>query len=344
MRKARAMIKYLGSKRRFLGRIVDVARAELPDATSALDLFSGSARVGHAFKGAGLRVLANDHNDYAHVLARCYVQADDDLRAPLTRLLAELSQVRPRAGWFTHTYCEEARFFQPKNGARIEAIRERIDGLGLDPLLRDVALVSLMEAADRVDSTVGVHMAYLKQWAPRAHKDLELRVPELLPRSPHGRGEAHGLDAEEAARTLRADIAYLDPPYNQHNYLRNYHLWETLVRWDEPETYGVAAKRIDCKTRPSAFNLKGQAQGALQRVLDAVQARLLIVSFNDEGFLDRPTLEGMLARRGAVRVVSMEARRYVGARIGIYNPRGQKVGSVGKLKNHELLYVVRCAP
>lgn len=336
------MIKYLGSKRRFLGHIVDVTRGELPQARSALDLFSGSARVGHALKAAGLRVVANDHNDYARTLARCYVAADDDLVAPATRLLKDLQDTPPRAGWFTHTYCEEARFFHPKNGARIEAIRERIQGMDLDPLLRDVALVSLMEAADRVDSTVGVHMAYLKQWAPRAHNDLELRVPALLPRSPHGRGEAWGLDAEEAARACAVDVAYLDPPYNQHNYLRNYHLWETLVRWDQPATYGVAAKRIDCKTRGSAFNLKGQARAALERVVDAVQARLLIVSFNDEGFLDRATLEAMLSRRGPVRVVSVPAKRYVGARIGIYNPQGEKVGAVGKLQNHELLYVVRC--
>ncbi len=336
------MIKYLGSKRRFLGRIVDVARAELPDATSALDLFSGSARVGHALKGAGLRVIANDHNEYARTLARCYIEADDDLVPAVTRVLAELRRTPPRAGWFTHTYCEQARFFHPKNGARIEAMRARIDELDVAPLVRDVALVSLMEAADRVDSTVGVHMAYLKAWAPRAHNDLELRVPALLPRSPHGRGAAHALDAEEAARALAADIAYLDPPYNQHSYLRNYHVWETLVRWDHPETYGVAAKRVDCKTRASAFNLKGQARAALERVVDAVRARVLIVSFNDEGYLDRETLERMLARRGPVRVETMAARRYVGARIGIYNPRGEKVGAVGKLKNHELLYVVRC--
>ncbi|MCC7069754.1 MAG: DNA adenine methylase [Deltaproteobacteria bacterium] len=337
------MIKYLGSKRRFLERIVDVARTELPEATSALDLFSGSARVGHAFKGAGLRVLANDHNEYARTLARCYVEADDDLVPAATRLIADLQRTPARAGWFTHTYCEQARFFHPKNGARVEAIRERIDRLDLAPLLRDVALVSLMEAADRVDSTVGVHMAYLKAWAPRAHNELELRVPKLLPRSPHGRSEAHGLDAEEAARTLAADVAYLDPPYNQHSYLRNYHVWETLVRWDQPATYGVAAKRVDCKTRASAFNLKRQASAALERVVDAVRARVLIVSFNDEGFLDRATIEDMLSRRGPVRVCAMEARRYVGARIGIYNPRGEKVGAVGKLKNHELLYVVRCA-
>ena len=95
-------------------------------------------------------------------------------------------------------------------------------------------------------------------------------------------------------------------------------------------------------TRSSAFNLKRSAREALARVVEAVQTRLLIVSFNDEGFLDRPTIEAMLARRGPVRVISVEARRYVGARIGIYNPQGEKVGAVGKLTNRELLYVVRC--
>ena len=46
--------------------------------------------------------------------------------------------------------------------------------------LRPILLTSLMLAADRVDSTTGLQMAYLKQWAPRSHQPLELRVPELL--------------------------------------------------------------------------------------------------------------------------------------------------------------------
>ena len=98
-----------------------------------------------------------------------------------------------------------------------------------------MALVSLMVGADRVDSTTGVQTAYLKEWAPRALKDLELRMPRILP----GAGEAHRLEASEAAAKLAADVAYIDPPYNQHSYLGNYHIWETLVRWDKPETYGV---------------------------------------------------------------------------------------------------------
>jgi adenine-specific DNA-methyltransferase len=191
-----------------------------------------------------------------------------------------------------------------------------------------------------VDSTVGVQMAYLKSWAPRALNDIELRVPALAARSAHGRGKASKLEAGKAARVLTADVAYLDPPYNQHSYLRNYHVWESLVLWDKPEVYGLAQKRIDCKERTSAFNLKNEAYSALADVIAHVDAKLLVVSFNDEGFFDRATLEGLLATRGKVDVIEVKTRRYVGARIGIYNPKGQKVGRVSHLTNNELVYVV----
>ena len=120
----------------------------------------------------------------------------------------------------------------------------------MDEDLKAILLVSLMEAADRVDSTTGVQMAYLKAWAPRAANDLELRLPAILP----GPGEAHELDAEQAAGNWETDVVYLDPPYNQHRYAGNYHIWETLVRWDRPAVYGVACKRVDCRQYSSAFN------------------------------------------------------------------------------------------
>ncbi len=334
------MIKYIGSKRRLVPLLLDIVKTRAPWAKTAVDLFSGSARVAFALKEAGLRVHANDHNAYAHTLARCYVEADADAAGDITRVLDELSRLKPRAGWFTKTFCEDARFFHPKNGARVDAMRERIAQMALPPALESAVLVSLMEAADRVDSTVGVQMAYLKAWAPRALQDLSLRVPRLLPRAPHGPGAAHRLDAADAARELHADVAYLDPPYNQHNYLRNYHVWESLVLWDKPEVYGRAQKRVDCKERRSDFNLKPRALAALADVVANIRARLLVVSFNDEGFIDRRTLEGLLEQRGRVDVIKVQSRRYVGARIGIYNPSGEKVGSVSHLTNHELVYVV----
>jgi adenine-specific DNA-methyltransferase len=112
------------------------------------------------------------------------------------------------------------------------------------------------------------------------------------------------------------------------------------VLWDKPETYGVANKRIDVRTRKSAFNSRPGIGPALQAVIETVKAPNLVVSFNDEGYLSREQLTDMLSARGEVRVIEIQHPRYVGARIGIHNPKGEKVGSVGRLRNVEYLFVV----
>jgi adenine-specific DNA-methyltransferase len=334
------VVKYLGSKRLLLPTITSLV-ADLDGVRSVGDLFSGTARVGHALKRAGLQVFANDHNAYAATLARCYVEADaDDVRADAERLVAELNRVRGAPGYFTETFCERSRYFQPQNGARVDAIRDAIAKKSLPPVLEAVLLVSLMEAADRVDSTTGVQMAYLKQWAHRAGNALELRVPDLLARAEAGPGSATQLDAVESAARVEADLVYLDPPYNQHSYLGNYHIWETLVRWDAPETYGVAQKRVDCRTRSSAFNSRRGIEAALRAVVKAARCRWLLVSFSNEGFLSYETLMALLRERGEVRVIETDYKRYVGAQIGIHNPAGVKVGTVSHLRNKEYLFLV----
>lgn len=334
------VIKYIGSKRVLLPAIVDLIRA-MPEAHTVLDLFSGTSRVGHALKRAGYRVVANDHNAYAATLARAYVQADrEDVLRDAKRLVRELNALRGSSGYFTETFCVRSRFFQPKNGERIDAIREEIARKSLPPELEAVMLVSLMEAADRVDSTTGVQMAYLKEWAPRAFHDLELRVPDVLPRARHGKGAAMQREAIEAAREVAVDVAYIDPPYNQHKYLGNYHIWESLVLWDKPAVYGTACKRIDCRDRTSIFNSRPRFLAAFSSLIEAIRAKWIIVSFNDEGYLGREDAERLLAPRGSVRTIAHELKRYVGAQIGIYNPSGEKVGTIGRLKNNEFLFVV----
>ncbi|MGQ0628302.1 MAG: DNA adenine methylase, partial [Phycisphaerales bacterium] len=192
--------------------------------------------------------------------------------------------------------------------------------------------------------TTGLQMAYLKSWAPRAHHHLELRVPDVLPRAAHGKGRATCLDAFEAATLLEADVAYIDPPYNQHSYLGTYHVWESLVRWDKPEVYGVACKRVDVRDRRSIFNSRPAFAGVMRRLLSAVRAPVLIVSFSNEGYLTREEMEAMLAGlwngEGQVTTIENDFKRYVGAQTGIYNPQGAKVGKVSHLANKEYLYIV----
>ncbi len=229
-----------------------------------------------------------------------------------------------------------------------DAIDSEYAGSPLFPLL----LTSLIEAADRVDSTTGVQMAYVKQWAPRSAKPLELRVPELL-RGP-GRaiqGDAVALTSASGSGLGHFDLAYLDPPYNQHRYFTNYHVWETLVAWDAPEAYGVARKRLDARdpSTHSAFNSKRTMPAALASVVQSVDCDLLVLSYNNESWLGLEELEAMCSIQGTaagaaatrreVATLAFDSARYVGARIGIFDPSGRKVGRVSHLSNQELVVI-----
>jgi adenine-specific DNA-methyltransferase len=332
------VIKYLGSKRRLVPVLGELCATV--EARTALDLFTGTTRVAQEFKRRGAHVTAVDTARYAEVFAQCYVALDADAvdRGELDEALSDLGAEPDVDGYVTETFCRQSRFFQPHNGMRIDAIRDAIERDHLGSALYPVLLTSLIEAADRVDSTTGVHMAYVKQWAPRSVRPLELRVPELLP----GAGAAIRGDACALAATLPGvDLAYLDPPYNQHRYFTNYHIWETLVAWDAPEHYGVACKRVDARdpSTKSVFNSRATIVPALAQVIADLDASVVAVSYNDESWVSIEELEAMCAARGGdVVTLAFDSKRYVGAQIGIHNPQGERVGRVSHLRNTE--YVV----
>lgn len=332
------MIKYIGSKRRLVPVLGGICASS--GAATALDLFTGTTRVAQEFKRRGAHVTAADVATYSHVFAQCYVEADAGSvdRTSLQSAIDELNNLKGTPGYFTETFCVQSRYFHPKNGERVDAIRAALADHYHSSALFPILLTSLIEAADRVDSTTGLQMAFLKQWAPRAHNDLELRIPELIP----GPGVAVQGDALDLATQLGPfDLVYLDPPYNQHRYFTNYHIWETLVRWDAPEVYGIACKRMDSRDEEtkSPFNMKRKMPEALRRVVKDVDCRLLVLSYNDEAWVSPDDLKEMCAARGTVEVLAFDSKRYVGAQIGIYNPYGDKVGEISHLRNQEYILV-----
>ncbi|MBS4751189.1 DNA adenine methylase [Nocardioides sp. zg-ZUI104] len=336
---AARVIKYLGSKRTLVPMLGEMAVAV--GARTAVDLFTGTTRVAQELKRRGLHVTAADVASYSEVLSDCYVATDAD-RVDIAALDAELERLAAlpgERGYVTETFCEQARFFQPKNGLRIDAVRAAIErdhppGSPLRPIL----LTSLMLAADRVDSTTGIQMAYLKQWSPRSHADLELRRPVLL----SGAGRTVAGDVLDTVDSVGpVDLAYVDPPYNQHRYFANYHIWETLVRWDAPEHYGVACKRVDTREQRSAFNSRRTMPAALADVLGRISAEVVIVSYNDESWMSADEMTAALRQAGheEVAILGFDSKRYVGAKIGIHNRDGVRVGQVGRLRNVEYLFV-----
>ncbi len=330
------MIKYLGSKRTLLPLIGTLIEAS--GAKSALDLFSGTTRIAHEAKRQGKFVTSVDTASYSKVFGDTWIALDSNTvdQRELTDAIAHLNSVAPQAGYFTKTFCEDARYFQPFNGERIDAIRSEIAATYSGSWLEAPLLSSLLLAADRVDSTTGVQMAYLKQWTRRSFKALELLDPKLLA----GGGVALQQDASEAVRQLApVNLAYLDPPYNQHRYFGNYHVWESLVRWDKPETYGIANKRVDVKdpANRSDFNSRKTMPAALGRILKDVRAEVIVLSYNNESWISREELISQVEDRGSVEVLDVEFKRYIGSQIGIYNKSGARVGEPGAKANLEHL-------
>lgn len=334
------MIKYLGSKRLLVGLLGDIATSV--GARTAADLFTGTTRVAQELKRRGLEVTASDVATYSEVLGQTYISTDAetvDQRA-LAEALEHLDGLPGEAGYVTETFCERSRFFQRHNGSRIDAIRQAIDCEYAASPLRPILLTSLLDAADRVDSTTGLQMAYLKDWAPRSFDKLRLRAPELIA----GTGRTIRGDARQVAGGLpRVDLAYLDPPYNQHRYFTNYHVWETLIRWDHPDHYGVACKRVDARedATKSVFNRKREMPAALRELILSIDAEVVVLSYNDESWVRPETLSGWLreADHEQVGMLAFDSKRYVGAQIGVYNPAGERVGTPTRLRNTEMVFV-----
>ena len=339
------MIKYLGSKRKLvpvLGAVADAVGA-----TTAVDLFTGTTRVAQELKRRGIHTTAVDLASYSAVLSDCFVATDaaDVDEAELADALEELDALPGRRGYFTATFCEQSRFLRPENGRRVDA----------DPRRHRGALGRL--AAPPAAPHQPAHGRRPRRLDHRRADGL----PEVLgargpsapcgcsgPRSCPGPGRTVHDDALAAVADLDpVDLMYLDPPYNHHRYFTNYHVWETLVRWDAPEHYGVACKRVDAREEStrSVFNRKADMPAAVDAVIQDARADVVVVSYNDESWITAEQMTRSLRDAGHERVglLAFDSTRYVGAKIGIHGPDGTKVGSVSHLRNTELVFVAGAA-
>ena len=158
----------------------------------------------------------------------------------------------------TLTFCEASRLLQPENGARIDAVRQAIKTGPRGTPLGPVLVTSLLEAADRVDSTTGVQMAYVKQWAARSSP--AVGAPGARTRRRAG-PRRPGRRLPVVAHVRKVDLAYLDPPYNQHRYEANYHVWETIVAWDDPPITGWPASGRHPRIRPTGASTRAPNHG-----------------------------------------------------------------------------------
>jgi adenine-specific DNA-methyltransferase len=329
-------IKYAGSKLRLLPYIL--ALAKRTGAKTVLDGFAGTTRVAQALAQSGYRVIGNDIAVWSEVFGTCYLLNRCE-RSAYVELIEHLNGVAPRDGWFTRHFGGPAngkpatsqvpkKPWQVHNTRKLDAIREEIDRLSLSPVERAVALTSLILALDRVDSTLGHFVSYLRDWSPRSYRELRLDVPRLF-ENVHDH-EVFRQDVFEVAPT-DVDLAYYDPPYGSNNekmppsrvrYASYYHVWTTIILNDKPELFGKALRRRDSSdtVAPSVFEefRRNPATGrflaieAIERLVESTRARWILLSYSSGGRATAEELNDVLQRHGTlVEVIELDYKRNV---------------------------------
>ncbi len=338
-------VKYIGSKRKLLGDILLLAR-DLKNVHNVLDLFSGTTQVAQAFKQTGYYVGTNDVARYSYLFSKTYIEGKGIYKGIETDL-ARLNILKGKAGFITDHYAGGAEsngavndimYWRKFNALKADAIRAEIDRM-YRPWSRHwcCLMTSLILALDRVDNTVGVQQAFLKNsWSSRSGNPLTLVAP-METKGP--RGKAYNQDANQLVKTLgdEYDLVYLDPPYTGHNYISYYHIWETIVRNDTPEVSGITNRRVGYAR--SGYNTK-RASKFLASLIRRIKSKYVMISYNNEGLISESDMQAMCKRAGTLTIDTVVHKRNVMSQIGIFDKAGKLVGVPGAKVNKEFLYLV----
>ncbi len=253
---------------------MQIISEQAPDATTFCDIFAGTGTVANQAVMHYKKVIINDLLFSNQAIYNAFFAKGAFNVKKLQNIIDTLNQAEATEdNWFSTSYGD--KYFAMPVARKVGYIREQIEQLKsqLTDKEYNILLASLIYSIDRLANTVGHFEAYIKQ--PTDKTELVL---QLIEAQSFGNVEIYREDANRLARQIHADIVYIDPPYNSRQYSRFYHVYETLVKWDKPELYGVARK-------PEPENLSeycsSRAFEAFQDLINHLQAKYIVVSYNN---------------------------------------------------------------
>ena len=319
-------MRYIGGKALMLGHIIDTVEKETKNVESVIDIFSGSGIVGNAFKSKGYNVLLNDFLYFSYVIARgtvgifeepVFKNFDFDVIDYLNNISLENTQYLLEKCFIYNNYSPnencERMYFQNENAIKIDLIRMQIEDWNTAGLLSEdeyyYLLAALINAVPYVANIAGVFGAYLKFWDKRTYNILKLEKPSIITTNKNIL-----CTNEDYTQILseKYDLLYADPPYNSREYLPNYHILETIARYDYPEIKGITGMR-NYDTQKSVFCKKNTVHSAFENLIKNCQSRYLLISYNNEGIISTGDLSDICkeyAVGNSFRLMEIDYRRY----------------------------------
>ncbi len=359
---SRQLIAYIGNKRRLLPLIKKAVKNCLGNINkdhTFTDFFAGSGSVSKLAKLMGFNVISNDWETYSSILNSAFLETNQDELNDMFKnhggikvLLKKLNSLRnpsENEKYISKYYCpkntetadpdEERLFYTKENGCRIDAIREWIDiNYPLDKINdtekkeRKLLLGLLIYEAATHSNTSGVFKAYHRGYGGRGKDALsrimsriELEYPELI----NGSAKTYNMDASRLAEKLRDEkqnitIAYLDPPYNQHQYGSNYHLLNTIALNDKPainSKFFINGKKVsksgirkDWINTKSNYCYKEKALKSFENLIETIEADHILISYSTEGIIPFNKMLEILGKKGKLDITLSSYTRYPGGK------------------------------
>ena len=300
----RVVMRYIGGKSLLLDNISNVIDSYTANVSTVIDLFAGSAAVSEHLKKLGIRTISNDFLYFSYVIQKGTIGLN---RKPtfeklgisnpidyLNTLTIEDTDFELEQCFIYNNYSPSGdcrrMYFQSDNALKIDIIRLTIEKWYNEAMIDEdeyfYLLSCLINAVPYVSNITGVYAAYLKFWDIRTYNKLTLTEPTIIDNGYNN--ECYNKDYAFLLDT-ETDLLYADPPYNSREYLPNYHILETVARYDYPEIHGVTGMR-GYENQKSAFCKKNTVKSAFETLIRDCRSRYILISYNNEGLLSTERL------------------------------------------------------
>lgn len=335
-------MRFIGCKENLLPFIETFVKDRDIKGNVFCDLFAGTASVGKRFKQLGYKIISSDLLYFSFILQKVYLELNeypkfekllkflqiDPIEETLfshdsqnaQEILKYLNQLEGEEGFFYKNYSDEGTknaeyhrmYFTGENAKKIDVIRETIETWRKQKLLNEneyyFLVCTVIEAVPFVANISGTYSAFLKTWDKRAFKKLTLELPELI-QTKQTHKVFNGNGVEIVSDTGAIDILYLDPPYNERQYAPNYHILETIAKWDNPIIKGKTGMREYQEQKSDFCNSKSGIQ-ALEKIVKNTNFKHLILSYNDEGIMPETEIIELLKKHGKFEIIEQDYQRY----------------------------------